>query len=43
MILHEHKVDNVFLMQGGRSNRERDEILNKIRSVTPEESLVIVP
>ncbi|NLB40792.1 MAG: DEAD/DEAH box helicase, partial [Clostridiales bacterium] len=38
----EHKVDNVFLMQGGRSNRERDEILNKIRNVTSEESLVIV-
>lgn len=38
----EHKVDHVFLLQGGRSNRERDEILGKLRSVPSEESLALV-
>jgi superfamily II DNA or RNA helicase len=38
----EHKVDHIFLLQGGRSNRERDEILGKLRSVPSEESLALV-
>lgn len=37
-----NKVDNIFLLQGGRSNRERDEILRKLRSVPSEESLALV-
>lgn len=38
----EHKVDNVFLLQGGRSNRERTEITDRLRKVSTEESLALV-
>lgn len=38
----ENKVDHIFLLQGGRSNRERDEILGKLRGVSSEESLALV-
>lgn len=37
-----NKVDHVFLLQGGRSNRERDEILRKLRNVPSKESLALV-
>lgn len=38
----EREVDHVFLLQGGRSNKEREETLTKLRGVPPEESLVLV-
>lgn len=37
-----NKVDHIFLLQGGRSTRERDEILRKLRNVPSKESLALV-
>ena len=36
------KADYVFLLQGGRSNREREEIQAQLRGVSPDASLILV-
>lgn len=38
----ENKADHIFLLQGGRTNKERENITTRLKEVSLEESLVIV-